>query len=109
MADVQYELRYLPLFYEDLEQKVIYISETLHNVKAANDLLDAVEQAIMERLPFAEAFEPYHSVKERRYKYYRIYVKNYVVYYVVIDDVNCKKIMEVRRFLYNKQDHEQLM
>ena len=38
MADTQYELRYLPLFYEDLEQKVIYISETLHNEKAANDL-----------------------------------------------------------------------
>ena len=51
MADTQYELRYLPLFYEDLEQKVIYISETLHNEKAANDLLDAVEKAIMERLP----------------------------------------------------------
>ena len=33
MADTQYELRYLPLFYEDLEQKVIYISETLHNEK----------------------------------------------------------------------------
>ena len=45
MADTQYELRYLPLFYEDLEQKVIYISETLHNEKAANDLLDAVEKA----------------------------------------------------------------
>ena len=29
----------------------IYISETLHNEKAANDLLDAVEKAIMERLP----------------------------------------------------------
>ena len=51
MDDTQYELRYLPLFYEDLEQKVIYISETLHNEKAANDLLDAVEKAIMERLP----------------------------------------------------------
>lgn len=34
MADTQYELRYLPLFYEDLEQKVIYISETLYNEKA---------------------------------------------------------------------------
>lgn len=33
MADTQYELRYLPLFYEDLEQKVIYISETLYNEK----------------------------------------------------------------------------
>lgn len=33
--------------------------------RRANDLLDAVENAIMERLPVAEAFEPYHSVKER--------------------------------------------
>ena len=108
MAETQYELRYLPLFYEDLEQKVVYIAETLHNEKAANDLLDAVENAIMERLPVAESFEPYHSVKERRYNYYRIYVKNFVIYYVVIDDVGTKKIMEVRRFLYNKQDREQL-
>ena len=61
---------------------MIYISETLHNEKAANDLLDAVEKAIMERLPIAESFEPFRSVKERQYKYYRIYVKNFVIYYV---------------------------
>ncbi len=73
MADIQYVLRYLPLFYEDLEQKVVYIAETLHNEKAANDLLDAVEQAILDRLPVAEAFEPYRSATERQYKYYRIY------------------------------------
>lgn len=109
MAEIQYELRYLPLFYEDLEQKVVYIAETLHNEKAANDLLDAVENAIMERLPVAEAFEPYLSIKERRYKYYRIYVKNFVIYYVVIDDAGSRKIMEVRRFLYNKQEREKLI
>lgn len=109
MTDTQYELRYLPLFYEDLEQKVIYISETLHNKKAANDLLDAVESAILERLPIAEAFEPFCSIKERKYKYYRIYVKNFVIYYVVIDDVGSKKIMEVRRLLYNKQNRKQLI
>ena len=89
--------------------KGIIYSRTLHNEKAANDLLDAVEQAIMERLPVAEAFEPYCSIKERRYKYYRIYVKNFVIYYVVIDDIGSKKIMEVRRFLYNKQEREQLI
>ena len=87
----------------------IYISETLHNEKAANDLLDAVEKAIMERLPIAESFEPFRSVKERQYIYYRIYVKNFVIYYVVIDGIGSKKIMEVRRFLYNKQDREQLI
>ena len=42
MADTQYELRYLPLFYEDLEQKVIYISETLNNEKAANALKETI-------------------------------------------------------------------
>ena len=79
MADTKYKLRYLPLFYEDLEQKVMYIAENLHNQKAANDLLDAVENAILERQPVAEAFEPYHSMRERRYLYYRIYVKNFVI------------------------------
>lgn len=109
MVNEKYILRYLPLFYEDLEQKVVYIAEQLHNEKAANDLLDAVENAIIERLPNAEAFEPYHSMKERRYKYYRIYVKNFIVYYVVIDDEGPEKIMEVRRFLYNKQNRETLI
>ena len=46
----------------------------------------------------AESFEPYRSLRERRYPYYRIYVKNFVVYYVVIDDEGEDKIMEVRRF-----------
>lgn len=104
MSNSKYELRYLPSFYEDLEQKIMYIAEKLRNPKAANDLLDAVENAIFERLPNAEAFEEYHSLRERKYTYYRIYVKNYVVYYVVIDDEGQNKIMEVRRFLYNKQD-----
>ena len=104
MDKVKYKLRYLSLFYEDLEQKVVYIAEKLQNPQAANDLIDAVEQAILERQPVAEAFEPYHSIRERKYLYYRIYVKNFVVWYVVIDDEGEDKIMEVRRFLYNKQN-----
>ena len=66
MADTKYILRYLPLFYEELEEKVVYIAETLKNPQAANNLLDLVESAILERLPNAESFEPYHSLKERR-------------------------------------------
>ena len=109
MAETKYKLRYLPLFYEDLEQKVVYIAENLQNPKAANDLIDAVEKAILERLPVAESFEQYESMKERRYPYYRIYVKNFVVWYVVIDDEGDDRIMEVRRFLYNKQDKNKLL
>ena len=106
MSNITYSLRYLPLFYGDLEEHVMYISQVLCNIEAANDLLDEVEQAILKRLPNAESFEPYHSRKERKYQYYRIYVKNYTIYYVVIPDGKGKKIMEVRRILHNLQDRD---
>ena len=71
--------------------------------------MDKVESAIMERLPVAESFEPYHSDRERRYAYYRIYVDNYIIYYVVIDDDPDDPVMEVRRFLYNGQNRSDLI
>ena len=109
MTNKKYMLRYLPLFYKDLEEKIVYIAEELHNEKAANDLLDEVEEAILKRQPVSESFEQYRSLRERRYPYYRIYVKNFVIYYVVIDDEGENKIMEVRRILYNKQDDSRLL
>ena len=63
----------------------------------------------MEHLPIAESFELYHSVRERRYAYYRIYVDNFIIYYVVIDDDPNDLIMEVRRFLYSGQNRENLL
>lgn len=63
----------------------------------------------MKRLPVAESFEPYHSVRKRRYAYYRIYVDNYIIFYVVIDDNPNDLIMEVRRFLYNGQNREMMV
>lgn len=109
MTNKRYGLRYLPIFYHDLEQSVIYIAEKLQNVQAANELLDDVEKAILERLPVAESFEPYYSPKERRYPYYRIYVKNYIVYYVVVDDEFEGKVMEVRRFLHERQNRKRII
>lgn len=109
MADDNYQLRYLPLFFDDVNSITSYIKNGLSNPKAANDLIDAVEKAILERLPVCESFEPYQSKRERKYMYYRIYVKNYVVYYVVIDDEGSDKIMEVRCLLFNRRDRESLV
>ena len=109
MLSKKYRLSYLPLFYKDLDEKVSYIAEKLKNPKAANDLLDKVEVAIMERLPVAESFEPYISVREHRYSYYRIYVDNYIIFYVVIDDDSNDLVMEVRRFLYNGQNRDNMV
>lgn len=99
MDKKRYKLRFLPLFEDDLNEIVDYIALRLKNPIAAVNLVDEVQQAIRERAACAEAFEPYHSDRDRRYPYYRIYVKNYIVFYVVIDDV-----MEVRRIVYNRRN-----
>ncbi len=99
MEDRKYRLRYLPLFEQDLERTASYIANVLRNPDAAFNLVDDVEAAILERSDHPLSFEPLPSTKKRKYPYYRIYVKNYVAYYVVIDDV-----MEVRRFLYGAQE-----
>lgn len=104
MSKKQYSLRILPLFEEDLNEIVDYITLRLKNPTAANELVDAVETAIYNRLSNAESFEPYKSVKEREYPYYRIGVKNFTIFYVVIDNV-----MEVRRILYNRRDLTKLL
>lgn len=101
MENKSYKLRYLPLFEQDLLSTANYIANVLKNEDAALHLIDDVESAILERLDNPTSFEPYHSVKKREHPYYRIYVRNYVVYYVVIDDV-----MEVRRLMYGARDTE---
>jgi plasmid stabilization system protein ParE len=110
MAERIYKLRYLPLFEEDLSEIINYIIYHLKNQQAANDLINRVELAIINRLKNPESFEPYPSVKDRKHPYYRIFVKNFEIYYVVIEDeTDNSKIMEVRRILYNKRDIRKLI
>ena len=99
MNEKHYKLCFLPLFEEDLNEIVDYITYRLKNPIAAEALVSDVQTAIHDRLSYAEAFEQYHSAKERRYPYYRITVRNYTIFYVVIDDV-----MEVRRIIYSRRD-----
>jgi len=94
-----YELRILPLFEEDLNEIVDYIVYRLQNPIAAEKLVDDVEAAIEERRSCAEAFEPYSSFRKREHPYYRIQVRNFTIFYVVIDGT-----MEVRRILYSRSN-----
>ena len=106
MLNDKYELSYLPLFYEEFNKRVDHVEKNLGNPDAANDLVDAVEAAILKRLKDGpEMFERVSSRKDRKHPYYRIYVKNYIIYYVVIEE-NGKKIMEVRRFLHTLEDRD---
>jgi plasmid stabilization system protein ParE len=104
MLNERYELRYLPLFYKDLDHDISHIIHKLGNPDAARKLIDEVEAAIIRRLEDGpESFEQVSSRKNRNHPYYRIYIKNFVIYYVVLEE-NGKKIMEVRRFLHKLED-----
>ena len=62
MINDNYQLRYLPLFFDDVNSVTSYIKNELLNPKAANDMIDAIEDAILERLPVCESYEPLHSI-----------------------------------------------
>lgn len=104
MKDVEYNLRYLPQYERDLNEIVDYISIKLQNPISALKLIDKVEKAILERLNYPLSFEPFNSVKKRVHPYFRIYVDNFTIYYVVIESA-----MEVRRILYSKRNATQII
>lgn len=104
MSGKNYELRFLPLFEKDFNEIIDYITYRLKNPFAAEKLIDEVEKAVFDRLPFAESFERYPSKRDRQYPYYRIQVKNFTIFYVVIGNV-----MEVRRILYGKRNMTKLI
>ena len=101
---MSYKLRYLPLAKEDLINIVDYIQNTLLSPIAAENTVSRIEKAILKRLETPESFAIWPSSKERKHQYRRINVKNYTVWYVVIDDV-----MEVRRILYSGRNEKRLL
>lgn len=99
-----YKLTFLPLFEDDLLEITNYITNTSQNPSAAHRLVDDVELAIIKRLEMPLSYAPYQSSKLRKHPYYRINVRNFSVFYVVIDDT-----MEVRRLLYSKRNIDELL
>ena len=104
MNGKHFDLKILPLFEDDLNEIVDYISLRLQNPLAAERLVSDVEDAVMERLSCADAFEPYPSNRERELPYYAIQVRNFTIFYVV-----CNSTMEVRRILYSKRNMKKLI
>jgi plasmid stabilization system protein ParE len=100
----EFRLRYLPLFEQDVAEVKEYITAKLHNPIAAERLVEETEKVIQQRLSAPLSFKAYNSKRDRKHPYYRIYVKNWTVFYVVIGDV-----MEIRRFLYSRRDISKLI
>ena len=97
----RYRLEYLPLFWDDLNEAVSYIADVLKAPEAAERLIDATEAGILAHSRNPTLATTYKTAKPRPLPYYWFEVGNYMVFYVVLDDV-----MEVRRFLYGARFDE---
>lgn len=104
MENKQYNLTFLPLFEQDLNEAVDYITYTLNSPQAALNLVEDVEKAIFERLKNPADYAPFPTLKKRPHDYYTIKVKNFTIFYVLINNT-----MEVRRILYSKRDFDKLI
>lgn len=100
----EYTITYLPLFYKDMDKITKYIAKKLKNRISADNLISEVKQKIEKRAYNPNSYEKYSSSSKRKNTYYRLYVKNYIVFYIVKDNV-----MEVRRILYNKRNFNNLI
>ncbi|WP_282923785.1 type II toxin-antitoxin system RelE/ParE family toxin [Mediterraneibacter massiliensis] len=64
MENKSYQLRYLPLFEQDLISTANYITNVLKNEEAALRPIDDAETVILERRNNPVTFEPYRSAKQ---------------------------------------------
>lgn len=94
-----YDLRYLPLFWDDLNSAITYIAQVLKSPAAASRLLDRTEQAILDHARHPTMAAVYQARHPHDHTYYWFPMGNYMVFYVVDG-----KVMEVRRFLYGARD-----
>ena len=99
-----FKLTFLPLFEEDLLKVTDYITNTLQNPSSDHRLVDDIELTIVKRLEMPLSFSPYHLSKIRNHPYHRINVRNFSIFYVIIDNT-----MEVRRILYSKRNIDELI
>lgn len=99
MYNGKYTISYLPIFLDDLEEIHDYISTELGNPIAAQGFINKIEKAIIKRAESPTGYEAYKSTIEHKDTYYRIYVDNYTVFYVLKGN-----IMEVRRLIYSRRD-----
>ena len=100
----RYKIKYKSAFYKDLISISNYIKNELQNEIAANNLVDLVEEEIIKRAKNPIIYEQYESNINSTERYYKIHIKNYIVFYVVYDD-----IMEVRRIMYNRRNFTSLL
>ncbi len=104
MAKNKYTIKYSDTFVKQFNNILKYFIYKLQNKIVAENFYDEVIKEIETRRVYPESFEKYNSRRKRKNTYYRIYVKNYTIFYTVRDNV-----IEVRRILSSRRNFDKLI
>ena len=100
----KYTIKYSSTYINQFNSILKYIVNTLKNKIAAENFYNEVVREIENRSKNPEGFEKYISARKRKNIYYRIYVKNYTIFYTVRNNT-----MEVRRILFSRRNFDKLL
>lgn len=104
MNNNKYEVKYLPSFYEELGDIVYYITNKLKNTDATRKLINDVEKSINDRTYHPHSFQIYKTNNKNKYNWYRIYVRNFTIFYTVKNND-----ITVAHIFYSKREIEKLI
>ena len=104
MENHKYEIRYTSTFINQFNNILKYFVNKLNNKIAAENFYKKVVREIEKRSESPESYKKYSEIKKRKNAYYRIYVNNYTIFYIVKDNA-----MELRKIIYSKRDFNNLI
>ncbi len=99
-----HKLKYLPLAVTDLDGIISYIADTLKAPQAAMDLLDTFDNSISRLQQFPYSCKIYQAEEPIETEYRMLSVKNYLVFYVVMEHT-----IEIHRIIYAGMDYGKIM
>lgn len=104
MANNKYTIKYSSSFINQFNSILKYFVDKLQNKIAAENFYNKVVKEIEKRSENPESYEKYAGIRTRKSIYYRIYVKNYTIFYVIKDNT-----IEVRKILYSRRNFDKFI
>lgn len=100
--DRKYKIEYLPSAAKDLEQIVEYIQ--IDSPKMALSLVNRIDESISQLQDFPELGVVLKDRRLKKFGYRLLIVGNYLVFYVLCDDV-----IEIRRIVHGSRSYKFLL
>lgn len=100
--ETKYQIKYLPIAEKDIKEIIEYVQ--LDNPSAAINLIDQFDHSIaqLEMLPFSGAIPK--DIRLQSLNYRMLIIENYIVFYVVFNNV-----IEIRRILHGRRKYNFLV